>query len=206
MAKAIKDFIKKILNKFKYRDCCIDTPYIGRDAILNKCRIARNCDIRNFVEIDEHSYVNCGCNIISGKIGKCCSIGYGCDIGMFEHPIDMVSTSTEIYKDNIEWNELKSPPVIMNDVWIGSKVTILQGVTIGNGAIVAAGAVVTKDVPAYAIVGGVPAKVIKYRFNEEMRKKLEATEWWNRDEKWINQNKKNFENPEKFLEAFYEKN
>ena len=123
--------------------------------ILKKCRIAKDCDIRSKVEIGEYSYVNGGSNIISGKIGKYCSIGYNVDIGMFEHPIQYVSTSTNIYKnEDTKWNELEKPPVIMNDVWIGSKASILQGVTIGNGAIVAAGAVVTKDVPAYAIAGG----------------------------------------------------
>lgn len=151
----IKEFIKIIKNKIKYKDCVINTPYIKKGAILKKCKIAKNCDIRNNVMIGENSYVNCGSNIISGNIGKYCSIGYGVDIGMFEHPLNFVSTSTEIYKKyDIKWDELKQPPIIKNDVWIGSKATILQGVKIGNGAIVAAGAVVTKDVPAYAIVGG----------------------------------------------------
>lgn len=203
----IKLLGKIIINKLKYKDSVIDTPYIEDGSILHKCRISRNCDIRKNVEIEEHSYINCGSNIISGKIGKYCSIGYGVDIGMYEHPVNMVSTSTEIYKENSIWNELAKPPIIKNDVWIGSKATILQGVTIENGAIIAAGAVVTKDVPAYAIVGGVPAKIIKYRFDEEMRKKIEATEWWNKDEQWIEKNKRLFEDPEKFLEVFYnEKN
>ena len=203
----LKSFLKKCIIRKKYPNCKINTTLIQSGAKLYKCRIGRNCDIRANVEIGEHSYINSGSNIISGKIGKYCSIGYGVDIGMFEHPIDMVSTSTEIYKENIKWNELPEPPIIKNDVWIGSKATILQGVTIENGAIIAAGAVVTKNVPAYAIVGGVPAKIIKYRFDEEMRKKIEETEWWNKEEQWIEKNKSLFEDPEKFLEVFYnEKN
>ena len=66
-----------------------------------------------------------------------------------------------------------------NDVWIGSRVMVVGGVTIGDGAVIAAGAVVTKDVPPYAVVGGVPAKVIRYRFSEDIVKFLEELEWWN---------------------------
>lgn len=67
---------------------------------------------------------------------------------------------------------------IGNDVWIGTNVTILPGVNIENGAIIAAGAVVNKDVPAYSIVGGVPAKVIKYRFPQDVINVLLKEEWW----------------------------
>ncbi|MBR3225711.1 MAG: CatB-related O-acetyltransferase [Atopobiaceae bacterium] len=73
--------------------------------------------------------------------------------------------------------------VIENDVWIGANVTILDGVTIGNGAVIAAGSIVTKDVDAYSIVGGVPAKHLKYRFeSEDIRRKLQEFEWWNLNE------------------------
>lgn len=197
--------LKKIIYKLKYPGCTIDdSANIENGAVLKKCMIAKKCDIRKDVEISENSYVNANSNVISGKIGKYCSIGYGVDIGMFEHPTNMVSSSLMIYKNCLYWNEISSPPIIGNDVWIGSKATILQGVNIGNGAIIAAGAVVTKDVPAYAIVGGVPAKIIKYRFDEKIRKNLEETKWWNMDDKWIKENKKLFDNPEKFLEAINE--
>ena len=67
---------------------------------------------------------------------------------------------------------------IGHNVWIGDRATILPGVTVGNSAIIAAGATVTKDVPAYSVVGGTPAKLIKYRFSEEEIKAQEALQWW----------------------------
>ena len=71
---------------------------------------------------------------------------------------------------------------IENDVWIGAYSTIMSGVKIGNGAVIGASSVVTKDIPPYAIVAGNPAKIIKYRFTEEQIVSLLKIEWWNWDE------------------------
>lgn len=81
---------------------------------------------------------------------------------------------------------------IGNDVWIGNDVKILEGVKIGDGAIVAAGAVVTSDVPDYAVVGGVPARIIKYRFSDEDIEYLLSLKWWDKDEEWIKNRSKYF--------------
>ena len=78
------------------------------------------------------------------------------------------------------------------------------GVTIGDGAIVAMGAVVTKDVPPYAIVGGVPAKIIRYRFNNEIIEKLLQIKWWDRDEVWIKNHIELFSDIDKFIRSVYE--
>ncbi len=131
-------------------------------------------------------------------IGKYCSIADCVVLGCGDHPINTLSTSPfqyvynkpEMYgniivpKSNIIKREY-SETFIGNDVWIGYRAFIKLGVKIGDGAIIGAGAVVTKEVEPYAIVGGVPAKLIKYRFDENIRKQLLELKWWDLPEKFI---------------------
>ena len=91
---------------------------------------------------------------------------------------------------------------IGNDVWIGERAMLIGGVHIADGAIVLAGAVVTKDVPPYAIVGGVPAKIIRYRYDEETISFLLQTQWWNNTEEWFKENWKLLTDIDK-LKAYY---
>lgn len=91
------------------------------------------------------------------------------------------------------------PVVIGNDVWIGANVVILPGVTVGDGAILAAGAIVTKDVEPYAIVGGVPAKKLRYRFPQVVREALLASAWWEWSQEKIEEHIELFFAPEAFL-------
>ena len=93
--------------------------------------------------------------------------------------------------------------IIGNDVWIGEDVKLKGGVTIGDGAIVAMGAVVTKDVPPYAIVGGVPAKIIRYRFSKEVIDELMRIRWWTKDDMWLRENSGQFRNIEDFLKFIH---
>ena len=131
--------------------------------------------------IGEHSYCFAADVMRGTKIGKYCSIATGVIIHPAEHDVYSVSTSPNVpghvYGEGHGWSD---GAIIGNDVWIGRNAIILQSCkTIGDGAIIAAGAVVTRDVPPYAIVGGVPAKIIKYRFGPTIIKKLLAIQWWN---------------------------
>jgi acetyltransferase-like isoleucine patch superfamily enzyme len=105
---------------------------------------------------------------------------------------------------NLNGSYCKGNVVIGSDVWIGSHVTIMSGVKIGDGAVIAANSHIVKDVPPYAIVGGNPAKVIKYRFSESQIEKLLIIQWWNWSDEKINENLEYIlsENMDNFIEKF----
>lgn len=141
-----------------------------------------------------------GCNHDRLKIGKFCSIACGAKFlfNAANHSLHSLSTYPfPIFFE--EWGlpadqasisaawENKGDIVVGNDVWIGYEAVIFAGVTIGDGAIIGTRAVVTKDVPPYTIVGGVPAKPIRKRFDEETIAALQSVRWWDQDEDWIRQ-------------------
>ena len=91
---------------------------------------------------------------------------------------------------------------IGHDVWIGHNATVMPGVTIGNGAVVGTGAVVTHDVPPYAIVAGIPAKLIRMRFDETTAARVEETGWWNWPHEALRERLKDFRDLEQFLSKY----
>lgn len=142
-------------------------------------------------KINKYSYIGKGTSIIHCDIGAFCSIAGDCVIGLGNHTLQHLSTSPIFTERNngtrYRWcNSSSVNPysriVIGNDVWIGAKVIVMGGVTIGDGAVIGAGSIVTKDVPPYAIVAGVPAKIIRYRFDPSVIDKLLELQWWNYDE------------------------
>lgn len=155
------------------------------------------------------SYLGDQC-MFFGKVGRYCSIASGVKVVNGFHPTsEGISTHPAFYSkknsvglsytdvDCFEEYRCADPEkryavVIGNDVWIGTDVILMAGITVGDGAVIAAGAVVTKDVAPYSIVGGVPAKEIKKRFDDDTILALLELKWWNKDEMWLKENAHKF--------------
>lgn len=180
------------------------------DGHVTNCHIGRGTYIMN------------SCWFSNCLIGRYCSIAS--EVKMVQkhgHPISYASSSpvfstqdamVETYINNSalpsyglnekislagqEWDA-----VIGNDVWIGARSILLGAITIGDGAIIGAGSVVTKNVPPYAIVAGNPARIIKYRFSKETIQLLLETKWWNREECWLKEHASLFSDVDALLNA-----
>lgn len=155
--------------------------FIHRNTVSG--RLGKNTKVLKGALIDsktivgDECFINTNTIITKSKIGSYCSIGSNVVIGPGEHDLTKCSTSGRFYHDAYE--ELtKKPCEIGNDVWIGTYAIVLRGVSVGNGAVIGANSVVTKDVPDFAIVAGVPARVLKFRFDVEMQNKITALNWW----------------------------
>lgn len=149
---------------------------------------------QSLVQVGNYTYGTI--NVVSTNVGTQVVIGHFCSISdnvkfiiNNDHPTDHISTypfKTRLLHDKPEAIS-KGDIIIHDDVWIGINATIMSGVEIGQGAIVAAGAVVTRDVPPYAIVGGVPAKVIKYRFEQRIIDRLLQIDYSKMDDRFISE-------------------
>ena len=198
-----KTFFKKITspiiwtwlnfrNKYKIEE--YNTSFktkIGRNVIIR-----RGAEVGVRVSIGDYSYISGPRSYVEEAIiGKYCSIARQTIIGVSGHNYNWLTTSPiiancsySLINEDVYYKQ-KAAPIIGNDVWIGMNAIINRGIIIGDGAVIASGAVVTKDVNPYSIVGGNPAKHIKYRFSKEIIEQLLIIKWWDWNAK---KNKKKF--------------
>lgn len=159
----------------------VNTKFSETSALGKKVRCYNVC-------IGNYSSIRNGSKAMNAIIGNYTVIAKECEIGLGVHPTNYMTCHSIFYKNSPwgfhpEWvksvGDIVKITHIGNDVWIGAKSIVMDGVNIGDGAIVAAGSVVTKDVPPFAVVGGAPAKIIKYRFPLDVINRLEEIQWWN---------------------------
>lgn len=205
-------FIKSKRLEYRNKEKKLKIGYMSSaiNCIFGKYNTIYDNVTLNEVNLGDFTYIAAKTIISKTTIGKFCSIGSNCQIGLGRHPSQtFVSTHPVFFStlkqaqitfsDKDYFEEFKEI-TIGNDVWLGANVIIVDGVKIGDGVIVAAGSVVTKDIPAYAIVGGVPAKIIKYRFKKEEIEKLLAFMWWDMDIDELKKDYKKFHNIEGFFD------
>jgi phosphonate metabolism protein (transferase hexapeptide repeat family) len=171
-----------------------ETPWIDPTAEVIDCRLGRYTEVMAgcrvaHTEMDDYSYCAHGADIINSRIGKFANIAAGVRMNPGNHPHWRASLHHFMYRSSLYWDDAedeawmfdwrRSQPVMVgHDTWFGHNAVILPGVTIGTGAVVAAGAVVSKDVDPYEIVGGVPARPIKRRHPPALAERLMEIAWW----------------------------
>lgn len=204
----IKNMLKNIYLSKKFGVIISKTAKIGISACFEgKNKIGQDTVFDGY--LGRGSYIGSRSWIERASIGRYCSIANNVMLAVGRHPTEMVSqhpmfystakqngysyVRTDVYEERLYADEDNRYDVIIgNDVWIGTGAIILGNVKVGTGAVIGAGTVVTKDVPEYAIVTGVPAKVVRYRFSDTEINKLLSDKWWEKDEKWICNNVKSF--------------
>ncbi len=211
--------IKQFIHRTRYKSNCTIGKKITLDShceFEGKNRITNNCVVLN-TKMGYASYIGQNSYIKNTRIGRYTCIASEVMTVPGNHPTSQFASIhpafystrrqsgfTYVKEDKFsDFNyvdpENKISVIIGNDVWIGEGVKIVEGVTIGDGAVVATGAIVTKDVEPYSIVGGVPAKHLKYRFDEATREQLLELRWWDKGEEWIKAHADEFENVEQLI-------
>jgi len=197
---------KLLTNAKVYKDCWIvksimkDNTFAGDGTKLDNCILesysrAGKYNHLYFVNLGRHTYTGQDTIIMHTNVGAFTSISWGVTVGGGEHDFNRLTSHTFLYNpydklnnDKVYYDRFKKPVYIGNDVWIGANSTILRGVNIGDGAVIGANAVVTKDVSPYSIVVGNPARIVKYRFKEDIIERLLEVKWWDLDDKIIKNN------------------
>ena len=228
MKKILSNYIKRIVKRVVLSSIP-EIDYIdrihGKGNEYNLLSWVNNCDVSKKSKlyplyhitdskIGDYTYIARNSNISMTEIGKFCSIGPNFLCGWGIHPLNGISTSPMFYStmkqngvtlSSIDKVEERNPIKIGNDVFIGANVIILDGVTIGDGAVIGAGAVVSKDIPPYAIAVGCPIRILRYRFDEEVRKKIQSINWWDFEEEKLQAVENCFFEVNRFIEEYESK-
>lgn len=163
-----------------------DFSRVTNSSLSGYNRIDRNALVY-YSTLDKYTYMGSNSVIMHSNIGKFCSISWGVTIGPANHDYKKISSHDFLYNDFYKIKPIDEKPVydrflnntvIGNDVWIGTGVTVLNGVRIADGAVIGANTIVTKDVPSYAIYVGNPGRIIGYRFDKEIISELLSLKWW----------------------------
>lgn len=223
MVSTLKNIVKRTIFRFRYRGTIIHKTCKFSYSSFFEPMTQLHAHSSFHGSIGMGSYIGEGTKL-SARIGRFCSISnnVSCNYGVHPYEEPFVSTSPcffslnldhsqcggsfakeQLYKEERLVDDKNNIAVeIGNDVWIGERVFLVGGLHIGDGAMILAGAVVTKDVPPYAIVGGVPAKVIRYRYDEETIKWLLDIKWWNNSPEWFEKNWRLLTDMEKLKECY----
>ena len=189
-------------------DAYVKNTRIGDRSIIRDGSRVENSEFGNNVDLQRNAmiysttiedYTYTGRNFVAwhSKIGKFCSISWNVSIGGANHDYHRITSHAFLYApqfgfldkdENPKYDRFSDDCVIGNDVWIACNAVICRGVHVGDGAVIAAGAVITKDVEPYTIVAGVPAKVIKRRCSKELGERLSKASWWDLPPSVINHN------------------
>ena len=178
----------------------------GLCTFEDSVEIFPDCSLRSS-SVGRHTYFAPGCSVQFADIGRFCSFGSNCVVGTGMHPTDRVSTHPDFYSQFRHVGTFHQDPGVVehapvtigHDVWVGRNAIISDGIKIGVGAIVGAGAVVTKNVEPYMIVGGIPAKPIRCRFTPEVVDQLLSTSWWNWTDEVLHSLRLEFHSPEALM-------
>ncbi len=170
--------------------------HIGEHVSISPKAVVRKSTLHNYArlkdyaelidsELGAYSYISQNSLVNKTQVGKFCSIGHGTYIGLWEHNMAVSTHSFYLYESSgnlvkgyKDYDKCALSTYLGNDVWVGANSVILKGRSVGDGAIVGAGSVVTRDVPPYAVAVGNPAKIVKYRFPPDDIAFLLRLQWW----------------------------
>lgn len=197
--KTILDYImpNPLWQRIKYRSYIKSNVFIDPYVDIQNSVLGANVGLVSYSQvvnsvIGDYTSIGRNSKVVEAELGKYCSISWNVTIGATNHPYNNVTTHSFPYfpRDGfVTENGLVIKRVLIgHDVWIGCNSVIMPGIKVGHGAVIGAGAIVTRDIPDYAVAAGVPAAIVKYRFDRETIKELLKIKWWNLPPKVIREN------------------